>query len=260
MKAKASNGRFGPGLPRVGWPPFLLHLSQRCARRRMGQSFRHRAQWLAAVGGAGSGESEILLYLLENELVEAIIGLPTDMFYNTGMSTYVWIVSNRKLALRKGKVQLIDASSFWQRMRKSLGSKRKEMSEGHIADVTKLFGSFVEAQIATVFDADGREIARQKVQAGDSRWSFRRAAGWKSRCPHFCNDLGLPHQHGAERQLRDEKGAIVLGTAWRKANGSPTPHCAIPRTCRCRKTPKPTSSEVAPCARCVDRSREDEDR
>jgi type I restriction enzyme M protein len=77
-------------------------------------------------GGAGSGESEIRRYLLENDLVEAIIGLPTDMFYNTGISTYVWIVSNRKPVLRKGKVQLIDASSFWQKMRRSLGSKRKE--------------------------------------------------------------------------------------------------------------------------------------
>ena len=79
-------------------------------------------------GGAGSGESEIRRYVLENDLVEAIIGLPTDMFYNTGISTYVWIVSNRKPEHRKGKVQLIDASSFWQKMRKSLGSKRKELS------------------------------------------------------------------------------------------------------------------------------------
>jgi type I restriction enzyme M protein len=82
-------------------------------------------------GGAGSGESEIRKYVLENDLVEAIIGLPTDMFYNTGISTYVWILSNRKLKARKGKVQLIDASSFWQKMRKSLGSKRKELSPAH---------------------------------------------------------------------------------------------------------------------------------
>jgi N-6 DNA Methylase len=79
-------------------------------------------------GGAGSGESEIRRFVLENDLLEAIIGLPTDMFYNTGISTYVWIVTNRKPPHRKGKVQLIDASSFWRKMRKSLGSKRKEMS------------------------------------------------------------------------------------------------------------------------------------
>ena len=96
-------------------------------------------------GGAGSGESEIRRYVLENDLVEAIIGLPTDMFYNTGISTYVWIVSNRKPKARKGKVQLIDASGYWQKMRKSLGSKRKELSPEHIEDITRLFGRFKEA-------------------------------------------------------------------------------------------------------------------
>jgi type I restriction enzyme M protein len=75
-------------------------------------------------GGAGSGESEIRRYVLENDLLEAIVGLPTDMFYNAGISTYVWIMSNRKPAHRRGKVQLIDASSFWRKRRKSLGSKR----------------------------------------------------------------------------------------------------------------------------------------
>ena len=89
---------------------------------------------------AGSGESEIRRYVLENDLVEAIIGLPTDMFYNTGISTYIWIVSNRKPAHRKGKLQLIDASGFWQKMRKSLGSKRKELSPAHIEEITRLAG------------------------------------------------------------------------------------------------------------------------
>jgi type I restriction enzyme M protein len=93
-------------------------------------------------GGAGSGESEIRRYLLESDLVEAIIGLPTDMFYNTGISTYVWVVSNKKPAHRKGRVQLIDASGFFQKMRKSLGSKRKELSAEHIDDITRLFGDF----------------------------------------------------------------------------------------------------------------------
>jgi type I restriction enzyme M protein len=76
-------------------------------------------------GGAGSGESEIRRYVLENDLLEAIVALPTDMFYNTGISTYVWIVTNRKPVARRGNVQLIDASAFWQRMRKGLGSKRR---------------------------------------------------------------------------------------------------------------------------------------
>ena len=98
-------------------------------------------------GNAGSGESEIRRYVLENDLLEAIIGLPTDMFYNTGISTYIWIVTNRKPKNRKGKVQLIDASNMWQKMRKSLGSKRKELSEDHIAKITRLFGKAKEVYV-----------------------------------------------------------------------------------------------------------------
>ena len=107
------NGRFGPGLPRVsdGSLLFLLHLVKRMrlavdGGSRFGIVLNGSPLF---TGGAGSGESEIRRYMLENDLVEAIIGLPTDMFYNTGISTYIWIVSNRKTAQRKGKVQLIDA-------------------------------------------------------------------------------------------------------------------------------------------------------
>ena len=119
-------------------------------------------------GAAGSGESEIRRYVLENDLVEAIIALPTDMFYNTGIATYVWVLSNKKPAERKGKVQLIDASSFWQKMRKSLGSKRKQMSEDQIDEVTQMFGAFVEAEVATVLDADGKEVSRHVVSEGEA--------------------------------------------------------------------------------------------
>ena len=143
------NGRFGPGLPRVsdGSLLFLLHLVAKMrpavdGGSRFGIVLNGSPLF---TGGAGSGESEIRRYMLENDLVEAIIGLPTDMFYNTGISTYVWIVSNRKPTARKGKLQLIDASSFWQKMRKSLGSKRKELSPEHIDDITRLFGQFEES-------------------------------------------------------------------------------------------------------------------
>ena len=139
------NGRFGPGLPRVsdGSLLFLLHLISKMRLAKDGGS-RFGIVLNGSplfTGGAGSGESEIRRYVLENDLVEAIIGLPTDMFYNTGISTYVWIVSNRKPDNRKGKVQLIDASSFWQKMRKSLGSKRKELSPEQIEEITRLFGN-----------------------------------------------------------------------------------------------------------------------
>lgn len=96
--------------------------------------------------------SNIRQYLLESDLVEAIIALPTDMFYNTGISTYLWVVTNKKTPARKGKLQLIDASSFWQMMRKTLGSKRKELSPEHVEEITRLFCEFKDVRRP---DADG---------------------------------------------------------------------------------------------------------
>ncbi len=135
--------------------------------------------------------------MLENDLVEAIIGLPTDMFYNTGISTYVWIVSNRKPAARKGKLQLIDASNFWQKMRKSLGSKRKELSPDHIDDITRLFGSFEEST------HDGVPVSR----------IFRN------------EDFGF-RTIVVERPERDAVGKIVVGTKG-KGKGKPVPDASL---------------------------------
>ena len=188
-------GRFGPGLPRVsdGSMLFLLHLISKMRPAADGGS-RFGIVLNGSplfTGGAGSGESEIRRYVLENDLLEAIVGLPTDMFYNTGISTYVWIISNRKPEARKGKVQLIDASSFWQKMRKSLGSKRKEMSDDHIAEVTRLFGNFVEAK------QDGKPISRIFK---NSDFGYRTIT--------------------VERPLRDEKGQVVMGSKG-KQKGKP---------------------------------------
>jgi len=142
-------------------------------------------------GGAGSGESEIRRYVLENDLLEGIIALPTDMFYNTPISTYIWILSNKKPAERKGKVQLIDASEFWQKMRKSLGSKRKELSAEHIDQITKLFGAFEEAE------QNGKPISK----------IFKNA------------DFGY-QTITVERPIRDEDGNVVFGQRG-KAKGKP---------------------------------------
>jgi type I restriction enzyme M protein len=181
------NGRFGPGLPRVsdGSLLFLLHLISKMRPAKDGGS-RFGIVLNGSplfTGGAGSGESEIRRYVLENDLVEAIIGLPTDMFYNTGISTYVWIVSNRKPEARRGKVQLIDASGFWQKMRKSLGSKRKELSPEHIEEITRIFGSFKKVT------KDGVPISR----------IFKN------------EDFGY-RTITVERPERDAKGKIILGT------------------------------------------------
>ncbi|KZE34598.1 type I restriction-modification system subunit M [Crenobacter luteus] len=229
---KGFDGRFGPGLPRVsdGSMLFLLHLVSKMrpavdGGSRFGIVLNGSPLF---TGGAGSGESEIRRYLLENDLVEAIIGLPTDMFYNTGIATYVWILSNKKADDRKGWVQLIDASGFWQKMRKSLGSKRKEMSDEHIATVTRLFGEFAEAELATVLDADGKEQDRLVLLSGEQAPAA--PEGGKVRVAPisrvFRNEEFGYTTITVERPLRDEAGNIVLGQKG-KQKGKPQPDSAL---------------------------------
>jgi type I restriction enzyme M protein len=214
---KGFNGRFGPGLPRVsdGSLLFLMHLLSKMRPAADGGS-RFGIVLNGSplfTGGAGSGESEIRRYVLENDLVEAIVALPTDMFYNTGIATYVWVLSNRKPAHRKGKVQLIDGSSFWQKMRKSLGSKRKEIGEKDIATITRLFGNFQEAQLATVLDVKGRELAREVVLEGETPPIVPEGGKVKlaplSRV--FPNEAFGYRTITVERPLRDGSGKLILG-------------------------------------------------
>nr|WP_231570841.1 class I SAM-dependent DNA methyltransferase [Vibrio jasicida] len=176
---KRFEGRFGAGLPRVsdGSLLFLMHLVSKMRPQHEGGS---RIGIILNgsplfTGGAGSGESEIRRYVLENDLLEAIVALPTDMFYNTGIATYVWILSSHKPEYRKGKVQLINASKerakaggrgrsggaevesndehvFYSAMRKSLGSKRKELTEESIETIVKTYGQFTENGFSKLFD------------------------------------------------------------------------------------------------------------
>jgi len=201
-ESQGYNGRFGPGLPRVsdGSMLFLLHLTAKMRSAHDGGS-RFGIVLNGSplfTGGAGSGESEIRRYVLESDLLEAIVGLPTDMFYNTGIATYVWIISNRKPAARRGKVQLIDASGMWQKMRKSLGSKRKELSDAHIERITRLFGDFAEAH-----DEEGKPISRI-----------------------FDNEDFGYHSITVERPLRSDDGSVVLGTRG-KQKGKPQPDSSL---------------------------------
>ncbi|KQO01661.1 restriction endonuclease subunit M [Arthrobacter sp. Leaf234] len=142
------DGRFGPGLPRVsdGSLLFLLHLikKMRPARDGGGRAAIVLNGSPLFTGGAGSGESEIRRYVLEHDLLEAIIALPTDMFYNTGIATYVWVLTNRKVAERKGNVQLVDGTGFFEKMRKSLGSKRKQLGTVDIDHIVKLYGNHAD--------------------------------------------------------------------------------------------------------------------
>jgi len=145
------DGRFGAGLPRIsdGQLLFVQHMISKMRDdekgSRMGIVMNGSPLF---TGGAGSGESEIRRWLMENDLVEAIIALPTDIFYNTGIQTYIWLLSNRKPEARRGKVQLIDASGerFWQSMRKSLGSKRRAISDDARAETVRIYGEFLNGE------------------------------------------------------------------------------------------------------------------
>lgn len=152
IKEEAENlgydGRFGAGLPRIsdGQLLFVQHMIEKMRDDEKGSRIGIVMNGSPLfTGGAGSGESEIRRWMLENDLVEAIIALPTDIFYNTGIQTYIWILSNRKPEERRGKVQLIDASGerFWQSMRKSLGSKRRAIGDDARAEIVRIYGEFL---------------------------------------------------------------------------------------------------------------------
>src|SRR6266545_1812418 len=154
-ETKGFGGRFGAGLPRIndGSFLFLQHMISKMKPPDQGGSR------LAIVfngsplftGAAGSGESEIRRWIIENDWLEAVVALPDQLFYNTGISTYFWVVTNRKSSERRGKVQLVDARELWVKMRKSLGEKRKAISPEQIEEITRLYGAFEENERVKIF-------------------------------------------------------------------------------------------------------------
>ncbi|MGI2800792.1 type I restriction-modification system subunit M [Photobacterium damselae] len=173
---KGFSGRFGAGLPRVsdGSLLFLMHLISKMRDTHNADGSVSDGGRIGIIlngsplftGGAGSGESEIRRYVLEADLLEGIIALPTDMFYNTGIATYVWVLSNKKTSERKGKVQLIDGSNLCGKMRKSLGSKRNLMSEDDIKLITRTFGSFEVVDATALENLGFDKPADQKSNRG----------------------------------------------------------------------------------------------
>lgn len=228
---KGFDGRFGPGLPRVsdGSLLFLLHLISKL--RDVTDGGTQGGSRIGIIlngsplftGGAGSGESEIRRHILESDLLEAIVALPTDMFYNTGIATYVWVLSNKKPAERKGKVQLINGTNLCGKMRKSLGSKRNVMDEADIATITRCFGQFevVQAQAlnkpADAKSNRGRQAANPKPEAAKTfaskifathEFGYRRIT--------IERPLRLSWQFSDERiaSLRFESGALNAAMQW----------------------------------------------
>ncbi|MFV2058234.1 MAG: class I SAM-dependent DNA methyltransferase, partial [Thiohalomonadales bacterium] len=221
---KGFDGRFGAGLPRVsdGSLLFLMHLIsklrdasdgdvQGCTNVAGGRTPGATGARIGIIlngsplftGGAGSGESEIRRYILETDLLEAIIALPTDMFYNTGIATYVWVLSNKKAKQRKGKVQLINGVHLYGKMRKSLGSKRNQMDESDIAIITRSFGAFEVVDARPLSELGLNKPTEQKSNRG------RQSANPKVEAPKtFASKIFSNHEFGyrritIERPLRE---------------------------------------------------------
>lgn len=160
-------GRFGPKLPRVsdGSMLFLLHLLSKLEDPSKGGG---RAAIVLSGsplfnGGAGQGESEIRRHLLEQDVVEAIIALPTEIFFRTGIGTYIWILSNKKPAHRRGKVQLINATDLYETMRKSEGNKRRKVGEEQTAEIVRLYSEFASTEQSLILDSTDFGYRRIKV-------------------------------------------------------------------------------------------------
>ena len=172
------NGRFGAGLPRIsdGSFLFLQHMISKMKPTYAGGSR------IAIVfngsplfsGGAGSGESEIRRWIIENDWLEAVVALPDQLFYNTGINTYFWVITNRKSEQRRGKIQLIDARTCSVPMRKSLGDKRKKISDQQIAEITRLYSDFTENEQVKIFRNEEFGVMRVTVERPlRARWSIR---------------------------------------------------------------------------------------
>jgi type I restriction enzyme M protein len=167
-RAQGFAGRFGAGLPRINDGSFLF-LQHMISKMKPAEEGGSR---LAIVfngsplftGGAGSGESEIRRWIIENDWLEAVVALPDQLFYNTGISTYFWVLTNRKAAERRGRVQLVDVRELWVKMRRSLGDKRKQVSAEQIDEITRLYAAFEEGERVKIFPNEAFGFQRVTVQ------------------------------------------------------------------------------------------------
>ena len=216
---RGAAGRFGPGLPRIsdGQLLFLQHMLAHVKEPPQGGS---RVAIIMNgsplfTGDAGSGESEIRRWILENDLLEALIALPEQLFYNTGIATYVWVLTNRKRPERRGTVQLIDATSFWTLLRKSLGAKRREVPFDRKQDILRLLADFEDGATRTVVqDGEEREVVVGRVYP-TTHFGFRKITVERP--------LRLDFQASPERIARlDDQRAFANLTVSRKKGDART--------------------------------------
>jgi type I restriction enzyme M protein len=204
-------GRFGAGLPRIndGSFLFLQHMIAKMKPQAEGGSR------LAIVfngsplftGSTGSGESEIRRWIIENDWLEAVVALPDQLFYNTGISTYFWIVTNRKSSQRQGKVQLLDARNYWIKMRKSLGDKRKEISGDQIDEITRLYADFTEGDKVKIFPNTAFGFQRITVERPlRLRWEITDETTTTMQATKAWAKLSREDQENLQARLRDLMG------------------------------------------------------
>jgi len=212
---RGSGGRFGPGLPRIsdGQLLFLLHMIAHAKDPKEGGSR------IAIImngsplftGDSLSGESEIRRHVLENDLLEAIVALPEQLFYNTGIATYIWVLTNRKASARRGKVQLIDASAFWIKRRKTLGSKTRDIPAERATDILSLLASFQDGETRKlVVDGAEEEVVVSRVYP-TTKFGFRKITVERP--------LRLNFQASAERIAHIEEERAFLALAQSKKRG-----------------------------------------
>lgn len=205
---KGYNGRFGPGLPRIndGSLLFLMHMISKMKPEGSRLAIVFNASPLFT-GDAGSGESEIRRWVVEQDWLEAIIALPTDMFYNTGIPTYVWVLTNRKRKERRGKIQLINATDLCVKMRKGLGNKRNELSNANITEIVELYGDVTKNGRSKLFDNADFGYSQITIER-PLRLSFQvtseRVAALKEEAPF--HKLITSKKKGKESQREIEEG------------------------------------------------------
>jgi type I restriction enzyme M protein len=210
---KGFNGRFGAGLPRIndGSFLFLQHMISKMKRPEEGGSrvaivFNGSPLF---TGAAGSGESEIRRWIIENDWLEAVVALPDQLFYNTGISTYFWVVTNRKAPKRRGKVQLVDAREYFQKMGKSLGEKRKQISETQIDEITRLYGDFEECEKVKIFPNEAFGFLRITVERPlKLRWGITDETIAAALAAKAIQKLPTDTQTALRELLDDERGAV----------------------------------------------------
>jgi len=221
-ETKGFEGRFGAGLPRIndGSFLFLQHMISKMkpSGTRLGIVFNGSPLF---TGDAGSGESNIRKWVIEQDWLEAIVALPDQMFYNTGISTYIWLVTNRKRRERAGKIQLINAADLYQKMRRSLGNKRNELSDAHIAEITRIYGEFKETEQSKIFDNEDLKsrLSRRLTNATPSASISARAL---TSCLRLRANRSSFHTRTASNFLR-WASTISLLSAGRDSFASETP-------------------------------------